>query len=309
MNISIVIPVKDEELSIETLLLSIERQSRQPDEVILIDAGSTDNTRSVIEDFKRHGFTAKLISIGQAYPGRARNAGVRESGYDVIAFTDAGIELDREWLKELAAVMEKDPSVDVVYGSYAPRSDTVFKVCFALAVVPPAEKRSSFIASSLLKRTVWERVGGFPDFRAGEDRIFMERISKNGFKTAFNAKAAVTWDVPEGLRRTLGRFYLYSYHDLKAGRGRDWHVPVLKMYLVAALLAVLGVACLPVLLVVPAVGFFARVAKKIYVNRRESYFRISMIPVYSVMVAIIILTVDLAMFAGSARYALDRMKR
>lgn len=309
MDISLVVPVRDEARSISRLLASIAVQTRQPDEVLFVDAGSADGTLHTIGSFKDRKFTLKTFPIGPAYPGIARNAGVKEARYDVIAFTDGGIELDREWLKELSQVMENDPSVDVVYGSYLPRTDTLFKESLAITIVPPAEKRSSFIASSLLKKAVWQGAGGFPDFRAAEDRIFMDRIKERGFKIRYNSKAVVIWDIPSNVIKVFSRFYNYSFHDLKAGVAKNWHIPVAKMYLAVSILLILGIVFSPLFFIIPAAGFLARIAKKIFINRREPYFRRMMTPCYFFLTGILILVIDLAMFAGSARYAAEGLKR
>ncbi|MCX5677979.1 MAG: glycosyltransferase [Candidatus Omnitrophica bacterium] len=313
MNISLVIPVRDEERSISRLLASIAGQTRSPDEVIFIDAGSADKTRYLIETRKDDKLAVKVISIGPAYPGKARNAGIKEAKHDLIAFTDGGIELDNDWLKELNSFMEKDASCDVVYGSYFPRTDTLFKECLAIAVVPPFTSRNGvcmrtrFIASSLMKRSVWEGVGAFPDLRAAEDRIFMERVEDKGFKVLYNPKAFVIWDIPENLKRVIRRFCSYSYHDMRAGRSRDWHIPVLKMYIAVFICILLGAFMSPIFFILPVIGFAARVIKKILININEPYFKLMNVPAYAVISGFLIFSIDCAMFAGWARYLTGRL--
>lgn len=308
-KISLVIPVKDEALSIKRLLISISAQTRLTDEVIFIDAGSTDKTADIIRDYRDDRFKIKVNYIGAAFPGTARNAGVKEARYDAIAFTDGGIELDGEWLKELSLVMKNDPSVDVVYGSYLPRTDTLFKECLAIVIVPPARKRSNFIASSLLKKTVWQDAGGFPDFRAAEDRIFMNRIKERGFKIKYNSKAVVIWDIPSNIVKVFNRFYSYSFHDLRAGVAKDWHIPVAKMYLTASIVLILGIIFSPLFFVPLAIGFPARAAKKVFINRKEPYFKNIMAPCYLFLGSILMLVIDLAMFSGSVKYAVEGLKK
>ena len=311
MKISLVIPVKDEACSVGRLLDSISGQTRLPDEVVFVDAGSTDRTVSIIREHKDDKLSLKLISIGVAYPGTARNAGVKEAGHELIAFTDGGIELDKDWLKELSACMSGDAAADVVYGSYAPRADTFFKQCLSMAIVPPpaiiggGRMRPRFIASSLLKRLVWQAVGGFPDYRAAEDRIFMERIEEQGYGSKFNPRATVIWDIPGDLKGVFRRFYSYSYHDLIAGRTSTWHMPVLRMYITALLCIWLAFAVLPLFIILPAAGFALRVIKKISMNRLEPYFRLRYTPLYFIVTGFLIFFIDMAMFAGCIRYMLN----
>lgn len=308
MKISLVIPVKDEACSIVRLLRSISGQTMLPDEVVFVDAGSSDQTRSLIENYRDDRLHVKVLSIGPAYPGKARNAGVSEALYELIAFTDGGIELDKDWLKELSAFMSGKAVADIVYGNYAPRADTFFKQCLSMAIVPPpvfingGRMRPRFIASSLLKRPVWQAVGGFPDYRAAEDRIFMERIEEQGYGSKFNPKATVIWDIPGDLKGVFRRFYSYSYHDLIAGRTRSWHQPVLRMYITALLCIGLALAVSPLFIVLPVIGFALRIIKKISINRIEPYFRLRYVPFYFIVTGFLIFLIDMAMFAGYIKY-------
>ena len=200
-KISLVIPVRDEEESVGRLLGSISAQTRLPDEVIFVDAGSSDGTRMAIERCRPRGLKTEVLPIGPAYPGIARNAGVEKAENDLIAFTDAGIELDKDWLKELGAAMERGKGLDVVYGHYMPRVDTLFKECLALAMMQPlteaggARMRVRSIASCLIKKAVLRSLGGFPDLRAGEDRVFMEKVDAGNFKIGYSPSAVMTWDI------------------------------------------------------------------------------------------------------------------
>ena len=54
-GISLVVPVRNEEMSIGELIASISRQTRQPDEVILVDGGSTDQIVFLVEGLTAHG--------------------------------------------------------------------------------------------------------------------------------------------------------------------------------------------------------------------------------------------------------------
>ncbi len=308
VKISLVVPLKNEEGSILRLLNSISRQAAPPDEVILVDAGSSDRTVEIIKGYKFEGLDAKVLSIGPAYPGIARNEGVRRARHEMIAFTDGGIELDKDWLKELSRKFKDMGDCDVVYGYYLPRADTLFKKCLSMAIVAPArmtnegKSRSRFIASSMMKKSAWDGAGKFPDLRAAEDRVFMESLEKKGYKTAYNPKAAVTWDIPSDYAGVFKRFSDYSYHDLLARRFRDWHIPVLRMYLMAGFILSLGAFVSSVFYFLIPAGLFARVAKKILINRREQYFRMAELPAYFVLTGILIVLIDAACLAGWVRF-------
>ena len=61
-NICVEIPVKDEAKGLERLILSILAQNPQPDEVVVVDAGSTDGTLQIIKGLSKRYLELRLIS-------------------------------------------------------------------------------------------------------------------------------------------------------------------------------------------------------------------------------------------------------
>ena len=279
MRVSIVIPVRDEELTIRALLASLFDQTCPPDEVVITDGGSRDRTVEIIQEHTKKDTFIKLIRTNGTFPGEGRNLGVQAASHGVIAFTDAGIRLDKRWLQKLREPLEIDPSVDVVYGTYEPIMDSFFKECAALAYVPATTKRDEgriripFIASSLMKRFVWEAVGGFPPFRAAEDLIFMEAIEKKKFKIAYMPEAVAYWQIPGDWTRTFWRFAKYSRHNLIAKRARYWHYGVARLYGAGAIFLALALVHSPAWALLPAVGLIGRTIRTAYRKRCAFAFR------------------------------------
>lgn len=245
MKVSVIVPVRDEEHSIRELLDSLLAQTRPPDEIVITDGGSVDATPQIIEEYIRKGAPVQLIRAGAALPGRGRNLGAAQASYEWLGFTDAGIRLADNWLEALVAKAEEDDSIDVVYGSWEPVTDTFFKQCAAIAYVPPPSARNGivtrprFIASTLLRRSAWQAVNGFPeDLRSAEDLIFMDRIEQAGHRFVFEPRAEVKWDLRPTLAATFKRFLVYSRNNIRAGLFRQWQSTILFRYGVLALLAV-----------------------------------------------------------------------
>src|SRR6185503_17622164 len=166
MKVSVVVPVRDEEASISELLDCLLTQTRPPDEIVITDGGSIDATPQIIEEYIHNGALVRLIRAGAALPGRGRNLGAAQASHEWLAFTDAGIRLENNWLEALVAKAQEDESIDVVYGSWQPVTDTFFKQCAAIAYVPPPTSHSGVvtrprsIASTLLRRDAWRAVNG-----------------------------------------------------------------------------------------------------------------------------------------------------
>jgi len=245
MKVSVVIPVRDEESSIRELLDSLLAQTRPPDEIVITDGGSIDATPQIIEDYIRKGAPVRLIRAGPALPGRGRNLGAAQANFEWLAFTDAGIRLANNWLEALTAKAEAINSIDVVYGSWEPVTDSFFKQCAAIAYVPPpalhdAELvRPRSIASALLRREAWRAVDGFPeDLRSAEDLVFMDRLENAGYQAIFEPRAQVHWDLRPTLWSTFKRFLIYSRNNIRAGLFRQWQAAILFRYGVLALLLI-----------------------------------------------------------------------
>ena len=66
MQISLVIPIKNEDESLGNLCLSINLQTRRPDEIILVDGGSTDKTVQIARKIAASHTEFKLIEMPQA---------------------------------------------------------------------------------------------------------------------------------------------------------------------------------------------------------------------------------------------------
>ena len=238
MKISVVIPVRNEEESLPILLDGLMGQTRPPEEIVITDGGSTDRTPQIIEEYIERGAPIHLVRAGMAMPGRGRNLAAQRATSEWLAFTDGGMRVAGNWLEGMAECAERD-GVDVVYGGMDPVVDTFFKECAAIAYVkPPKESsgiqaRPQFIASALMRRSVWQAVGGFPEhLRSAEDLLFMNKVSDAKFRTVFAPDAKVFWNLQPSFWRTFKRFFIYSRHNIRAGLARQWHANIFKQYAV-----------------------------------------------------------------------------
>ena len=235
--VSVVVPVRNEESSVRALLEGLLNQTLPPDEIVITDGGSTDATCDVIEDFIRKGAQIKLIREQFSLPGRARNIGVSKARNEWIAFTDAGNRAEPDWLATLTRQVTNDQTIDIIYGSYEPVIENFFQECAAIAYVPPRfqadgkfiQPRS--IVSALMRRTVWEAVGGFPEtLRSAEDLLFMRKVEQAGFRIKREPAAVVHWNIQRTLWGTFTRFVVYGRNNIRAGLWRNWQASIFVWY-------------------------------------------------------------------------------
>jgi glycosyltransferase involved in cell wall biosynthesis len=278
MKISVIIPVRNEEASIRVLVDSLLNQTLKPAEILITDGGSTDATPQIIAEYVERGAPVRLIRGGPALPGRGRNLAAARAANEWIAFIDAGITPEPTWLELLAKRAKVQSDVDVVYGSYEPVSDTLFKRCSVMAYVPPPVEiegklaRSRFVASILMKRSVWQAVGGFPEeLRSAEDLLFMNKIEQADFRIVSAPHALVHWQVQATPWLTFKRFVSYARNNLRAGLWRQWQAAIFKRYGLLLLSALpvfwFGAGWLLVTLVLWLSMLGARAAVAIWRNR------------------------------------------
>lgn len=101
-SISVIIPVYDEENTIDRCLTSLFKQNLKPKEVIVVDDGSEDRTFEVVSGYK-HGKKNNLLVFRQKHkgPGAARNLGARQASGKILVFVDADMTFDQNFLFEL----------------------------------------------------------------------------------------------------------------------------------------------------------------------------------------------------------------
>lgn len=299
-QLSLVIPVFNESETVVSLIQSIREQSLQPDEVIFVDGGSIDQTAELIKAATNHDSRFKLIEAGRAMPGKGRNIGTAAASHEWIAYTDAGITLDSHWLTQLVKARDES-GADIIYGNFSPQVKSLFEKAAAIAYVPalqPGQIRSKFIASCLLRKSIWEKAGGFPDWRATEDLVFIEKADQVADKIATTIHAMVSWKLRPGLSSTFRKFTLYSAYNVWAGRQAFWHYGIARQYLLLLPFIVLGIFHSWLwFLAIPA-WLGARTAKRAWMHRYEFGTKALFNPVLLFLVAIITLSIDLATYTG-----------
>jgi glycosyltransferase involved in cell wall biosynthesis len=241
MSVTVVIPVRDEALTIRRTLDDLLAQTRRPDQVVFVDAGSRDDTAGAIAAHAlAQTVPVRLVPAGAAYPGRARNLGVDASVGDWVAFTDAGVRLSPSWLETLVDAAASDGEADVIAGDWEVEVTSRFSECLALISAPAPEERAGppmrplSLISLLLRRRVWSRVGPFrEDLRSAEDRVFFTRLMANCRVVRAPGRHA-QWRPPDTAHATWRRYRTYARHNMRAGLFHEWQAPLLLRYGVVA---------------------------------------------------------------------------
>ena len=223
MKVSLITTVKDAGEEIGPFLASLAAQTRAPDEVIVVDGGSTDGTLERL----REASAITLLEEPGANISRGRNVAIAAATHDVIAVTDADCVLEATWLDHLVTAIEA--GADVAAGFYQPVSDTFLQACIAAINLPDAEEIDGdrFMPSSrsvAFRREALDGVGGYPEWLdIGEDMFVDLAFRRLGMDVRFVPDAIVHWRLRPSLRDTWVQYFRYARGDAIAGMYPERH--------------------------------------------------------------------------------------
>jgi glycosyltransferase involved in cell wall biosynthesis len=216
-EISIVIPVLNAEKWLPTLFKKIEAQSLLPKEIIIVDSSPTNRTAEVISDWIGT-IPIHFQRVDFAYPGRARNIGVKAAQCKWIAFIDSRIFPEIDWLEKCCRSASEN-NAEIVIASRSCEADTNFKRVLRAATYGFVVHKS--LAGSLLLKDTFEQSGGFvPDIRSGEDIEWMQKIASLGVRIAYITDPVVRYHgLPENLIAAIMKWSEYAVskvnHEIK----------------------------------------------------------------------------------------------
>lgn len=242
-TISLLLTVKNEAASLSTLLSSIKRQTRLPNELVIIDGGSDDGTYESLLAFARDQANRKdgshilVDQLTGANISQGRNAAVARARGSILAITDAGVELPEDWLENITAPLMKGREWDVVSGFFHAMPQNAFELALSAVTLPLAHEidPQRFLPSSrsiALRRTAWERVSGYPEWLDyGEDLILDLRLRAEGARFLFLPAASVGYRPRKNLTEYGWQYYRYARGDGKANLWAKRHAVRYAVYL------------------------------------------------------------------------------
>ena len=226
--ISLIATVLNEGESVRPLLDSIAAQTRMPDEVVIVDGGSGDDTVAILRSYADRLPMRVMVADG-CNISQGRNLAIESARGDIIAATDAGVRLDAKWLERITDPLLEDASVGVVSGFFRADPQTPFEVALGAATLPLAGEidPDSFLPSSrsiAFRKSAALRIGGYPEWLDYcEDLIFDLRLRMAGERFAFEPNALAFFRPRANLRGFWRQYYLYARGDGKADLWRKRH--------------------------------------------------------------------------------------
>jgi glycosyltransferase involved in cell wall biosynthesis len=170
--ISAIIPTYNAARFLPEALASIRRQAYEPLEIIVVDDGSTDETKSLMADWP----DVRYLHQQNQGAAAARNTGIQAARGDLLAFLDADDLWTPDHLRILLLHLHSEPVLQFVWGTthYVRMSEEAGKI----RVSPPVRESASLfgIGSAVFRRSAFDEVGLFNvELRIGEDTDWLAR--------------------------------------------------------------------------------------------------------------------------------------
>lgn len=222
MEISVICTVYNEGEQVRRLLDSLLEQSQLPDEIVIVDGGSTDRTQEILRHYEEKYDRIRVIIQEGANIAEGRNIAVENTHNEVILGIDGGCVADEDWVK---GMMDKfEAGADAVAGMFAPLSRNLFEFVQGEIVTSSydeeaieAGERAPSSRSIGFKKNVWREVGGYPeDLYTGEDTKFNSKVQEEGYSFEPAPGAIVYWNMRPTLRSFANQFYRYGQGDARA---------------------------------------------------------------------------------------------
>jgi glycosyltransferase involved in cell wall biosynthesis len=230
-EVTLIATLLNEERTLGDWWESILAQTRLPDEMVVVDGGSSDGTMERLRSLaEKAPFPVRCEELPGSNIAQGRNHAVTLASYPLIAVTDGGCILSPTWLENLLRPVREDPGILLVAGFYQPLCDNWFQELSACATLPlPWEVREErFMPSSrslAFDRGVWERVGGYPEWlEIGEDMYFNHAWKREDVPHALAKDALVYWRMRKDLPSLLKQYFLYARGDGQSGMYPQRHL-------------------------------------------------------------------------------------
>lgn len=237
--ITLIATVLNEGGSIRHLMDSIKKQARQPDEIVIVDGGSQDDTLDIMRSCRAQ-LPLRLLVVEGCNISQGRNHALAAARGDIIAVTDAGVRLADDWLENITRPLLDRPDLNGVGGFFQADPRTAFEAALGAATLPLENEidPQAFLPSSrsvAFRKTAAQAVGGYPEWLDFcEDIVFDRRLRAKAGPFAFAPGALAHFRPRRSLTAFWRQYFFYARGD---GKARLWGKRHLVRYSVYLLLA------------------------------------------------------------------------
>lgn len=205
MSVALIIPTRNAGAHLERLLPALARQTLQPDEFLVVDSSSRDDSVARLRDA---GALVEVIEPSQFNHGGTRRWASQQVAADVLIYlTQDAIPATPDTFARIVGALHGEPDIGVAYGRQLPHADAGLLGAQARRFNYPPVSRTKRLADagelgiktcfssdsfSVYRRDALEAVGGFPeDVIGSEDAYVAARMLLAGYAVRYAADAEV----------------------------------------------------------------------------------------------------------------------
>ncbi len=197
-SISVIIPARDEAANLPVLFSSLEKQTYQDFEIVLVDDRSQDSTFSLMKSFQeKYPGRVKVLRNEKTFHGKnpkqmVLDVGARNASGDVLLFTDADCRVPPAWVERMS-LPYNDDSVGLVFASVTTgngkgflaafqRFDHLLRYHYTAACAGLKNPTGGFGNNLSIRAKALSDIGGFSDieFSVTEDAQLIARVRDTG---------------------------------------------------------------------------------------------------------------------------------
>ena len=221
-QVSVIVPSYRPGALVHRCLNSLLRQrTSRPFEIVFVDS-SPERVGDEIAD--RYPGVRVVQLASRAYPGTARNEGLRVAEGELIAFTDTDVEVAPDWVDRIATRFEEQRDLQVVAGAIVNARSrhpvAISEWLLELSEFSPRRKPGPIsifaTANVAFRRSVFEAYGPFVDSIKGSDALFARWLADSGRPAFFDPSIVV-----RHYHRTRLSKYFRNQYELGRGGARN----------------------------------------------------------------------------------------
>ena len=296
-KISVIVTYHNENYNLEKTLDQLLKQTYKPREIIFINSESTDKSYEVLKNKIKHLKIKSSIknysNLKSPYPSTSKNLGIQVAKYPLIAFMDCGLKFSKDWLKNKIELLHKSNSEAVISSCMLSGYNTFDKACVANTY--GLNKKDLCIPGSVIKKSIFSKIGYFEASRSLYDVIWKEKLKNSKINYIADYKNCVEYDGINYAKDSYSLFkksILYSQDILHVKKNTQT-----KYYLLFPLLALSLFLYNFYFFLTTIVLYFAI---RIAVAKTKSYKYLSLTNFYLIFQVFITgFTIDLARVVGS----------
>lgn len=240
-RVALVATVLNEYGSLPGWFEGLRSQSRCPDEVIIVDGGSSDGTIEYLESVEVP-FPITVMCAPGCNISEGRNLAISRTASEIVLVTDAGTVAASDWIDRLVRPLERDSEIDLVAGFFEPEARSLWTEALAAATLPDAVEidPEKFLPSSrsvAFRRRWFDEGFVYPEWLDYcEDLIFDLQLRRAGARQFTDMRAVVRFEPRGGPSAFFRQYYRYARGDGKAGLFVQRHLIRYATYLGATIL-------------------------------------------------------------------------